>query len=274
MRHFNTRKMQFAFLTITALLLLAVIVAGQLLTTQAIHTDFSQKNQSPSLAHLFGTDWMGRDMFTRTLSGLSVSIRLGVLTAAISTAVALLLGAIAATFGRIFDSAITWVIDLMMGLPHILLLVLISFACGKGFWGVVIGITCTHWMSLARVIRSELLQLRERDYIIAARQLGTSRMGILRRHYLPHLLPQCLVGFVLLFPHTILHEASITFLGFGLSSEQPAIGVILSESMQYLATGQWWLAVFPGLLLLAVILLFYFAGSCLRRLTAPGSVHE
>lgn len=91
---------------------------------------------------------------------------------------------------------------------------------------------------------------------------------------LPHLLPQFFVGLVLLFPHAILHEASVTFLGFGLSSEQPAIGVILSEAMRYLVTGQWWLAVFPGALLVVVVGLFYTMGENLRKLTDPGSVHE
>ena len=99
-------------------------------------------------------------------------------------------------------------------------------------------------------------------------------MAVLRRHMLPHLLPQFLTGLVLLFPHAILHEASVTFLGFGLPPEQPAIGVILSESMSYLTTGKWWLAVFPGLALVGVVLLFALLGDQLRRLLDPASVHE
>lgn len=91
---------------------------------------------------------------------------------------------------------------------------------------------------------------------------------------LPHLLPQFLTGLVLLFPHAILHEASVTFLGFGLSSEQPAIGIILSESMKYLVTGKWWLALFPGAALVMVVVLFYAAGENVRKLTDPASVHE
>ena len=94
------------------------------------------------------------------------------------------------------------------------------------------------------------------------------------RHMIPHLMPQFFTGLVLLFPHAILHEASVTFLGFGLSSEQPAIGVILSESMQYLTTGRWWLAVFPGLSLVLVVILFAMLGEQIRRLTDPASVHE
>ena len=154
------------------------------------------------------------------------------------------------------DKVITFIIDLILGIPHILLLLLISVALGKGLRGVALGIALTHWPSLARLIRAEVLQLKESPYIQVAQKLGKSRWYIARKHMLPHLLPQFLVGLVLLFPHAILHEASITFLGFGLSSESPAVGVILSESMKYLAMGKWWLALFPGLFLVGTVLLF------------------
>ena len=100
------------------------------------------------------------------------------------------------------------------------------------------------------------------------------RGRIIRRHMLPHLLPQFLTGLILQFPHAILHEASVTFLGFGLSPEQPAIGVILSESMRYLTTGKWWLALFPGLSLVLVVLLFAALGEGVRRLLHPASAHQ
>ena len=110
--------------------------------------------------------------------------------------------------------------------------------------------------------------------LLAAEKLGVPRGQLVRRHLLPHLLPQFLTGLVLQFPHAILHEASVTFLGFGLSSEQPAIGVILSESMQYLTTGRWWLALFPGLALVGVVLLFAALGEQVRRVLDPSSVHQ
>ena len=145
---------------------------------------------------------------------------------------------------------------------------------GKGFGGVAAGIALTHWPSLARLIRAEVIQLRESPYIQVAEKMGKSRWYIVRKHLIPHLLPQFLVGLVLIFPHAVLHESSLTFLGFGLSSEQPAIGIILSESMKYLITGKWWLALFPGIMLALVVVLFYKAGENLRKLTEPGSMHE
>lgn len=270
----NQRSRTVAFLIVAVVILAAVTVAGILTEDYAVETDFSQRNLSPGLQHLFGTDWMGRDMLARTLSGLSLSIRIGILTAVVSAAVALLLGTASVVLGRKADAVISWCIDLVMGIPHILLVMLISLACGRGFVGVVAGVSLSHWPSLARVIRGELMQLRQAPYILVAEKMGVSKLQNVKRHMLPHLLPQFLTGMILLFPHAILHESSVTFLGFGLSSEQPAIGVILSESMQYLTTGKWWLALFPGLALVLVVVLFALLGERVRRLLDPSSVHE
>lgn len=270
----NQRRRTVFFLIVTVVILAAVTAAGILTEGYAVETDFSRRNLGPSLQHLFGTDWMGRDMLARTLSGLSLSIRIGILTAAVSAAAALLLGTASVVLGRKADAVISWCIDLVMGIPHILLVMLISLACGRGFTGVVAGVALSHWPSLARVIRGELIQLRQAPYILVAERMGVSKLQNVRRHMLPHLLPQFLTGQILLFPHAILHESSVTFLGFGLSSEQPAIGVILSESMQYLTTGKWWLALFPGLALVLVVVLFALLGERVRRLLDPSSVHE
>lgn len=270
----NRRKSTILFLIAAVAILAAVTAAGILMEESAMETDFSRTNLKPSLEYLFGTDWMGRDMFARTIAGLSLSIRIGLLTAAVSAGAALVLGTAAAVLGRKADAVISWCIDLVMGIPHILLVMLISIACGRGFAGVVAGVSLSHWPSLARVIRGEVLQLRSAPYILAAEKLGVSRFDIARRHMVPHILPQFLTGMILLFPHAILHEASVTFLGFGLSSEQPAIGVILSESMRYLTTGKWWLALFPGLALVLTVILFAMLGERLRRLLDPASAHE
>ena len=270
----NQRSRTVAFLIVAVVILATVTVAGILTEDYAVETDFSQRNLSPGLQHLFGTDWMGRDMLARTLSGLSLSIRIGILTAVVSAAVALLLGTASVVLGRKADAVISWCIDLVMGIPHILLVMLISLACGRGFAGVVAGVSLSHWPSLARVIRGELMQLRQAPYILVAEKMGVSKLQNVKRHMLPHLLPQFLTGLILLFPHAILHESSVTFLGFGLSSEQPAIGVILSESMQYLTTGKWWLALFPGLALVLVVVLFALLGERVRRMLDPSSVHE
>lgn len=274
MKAWNERKKICFTLGAAVLVLVLVTISGMILSDEALVTDFARKNTAPSAHFLFGTDWLGRDMLARTLAGLSLSIRIGLLTAGVSAVLALVLGLAAATLGRRTDAVISWLIDLTMGVPHILLVMLIALAFGRGLTGVVAGVALSHWPSLARVIRGEVIQLRQAPYILTTGKLGVSRWRVIQRHMLPHLLPQFVVGLVLQFPHAILHEASITFLGFGLPPEQPAIGVILSESMRYLTTGRWWLALFPGLALMLTVLLFASIGDRLRRLLDPSSAQR
>ena len=270
----NRRQKTLITTVCAALLLIAVIASALLIGDERIATNFEIKNEPPSLAHPFGTDWLGRDMLARTVKGLSVSIGVGVIAATASAVIALILGMLAATMGKAVDNAITWLIDLLLGVPHLVALILISFTLGGGLKGVVVGIALTHWPSLARVIRAEVMQLRSAEYVLISRKLGKSRWWIASQHILPHMLPQLLVGFVLLFPHAILHEASISFLGLGLSPHQPAIGIILSESMRYLTSGMWWLAFFPGISLLMIVRAFDILGENLRKLTDPHSAHQ
>lgn len=270
----NHRQKSKIFLVISLIFLAAVVISGYVFHDAALVSDFSRKDLAPCLKYPFGTDWLGRNMFYRTLTGLSMSILIGVCAAGVSAVMALILGLAAATLGKRTDSVISFLIDMVMGIPHILLLILISYAMGKGLKGVIVGVALTHWTSLARVIRGEVMQLKQSEYIQISAKLGHGKLEIARKHMLPHLLPQFFVGLVLMFPHAILHESSITFLGFGLSTEQPAIGVILSESMKYLIMGKWWLALFPGIMLVITVALFDLGGTSLRKLLDPNSVHE
>lgn len=272
--HVGNRRLTLVAAVGAAVVLVGVTIAGIVVRDAAMATDFSLKNLAPELGHPFGTDWMGRDMLLRTLAGLSTSVLVGLLAAGVSSIIALVMGAVAALGGKKADAGITWLIDLVLGIPHIVLLILISFALGKGFWGVTIGVAVTHWPVLARVVRAEILQCKQSTFVAAARRLGQSPAHIAIKHMVPYVLPQFIVGLVLLFPHAILHEAAITFLGFGLPPEQPAVGVILSESMAHLSADMWWLAVFPGLTLIATVVLFDLAGSNLRKLIDPHSAQK
>ena len=270
----NKRKITVVLLVLISGLLLAIFVGGQLIGNDRIATNLAYRNLPPSLAHPFGTDWLGRDMLVRTLKGMSMSIGVGLIAAAASVIIAVGLGIIAATMGRVADAIISWLIDLFLSVPHLVMLILIAFVLGGGMKGVVIGLALTHWPSLTRVIRAEVMQIRTAEYVQTSRKLGKSRWFIAVKHVLPHLAPQFLVGLFLLFPHAILHEAAVTFLGMGLSPHQPAIGIILSESMRYLSTGMWWLAFFPGFSLLLVVRVFDMAGDRLRSLVDPYRANE
>ena len=274
MRRMNRRTKALIWAVLTAAVLLLVYALGLLIPEEAIAGSFLHAKEPPSLSHPFGTDALGRDLFLRTLKGLSVSLTVGAAASLISSRAAILAGIAAATGSRRLDGLINWIIDLVMGVPHTILVILISFCLGRGLKGLIAGIAATHWCSLARLIRGEVLQLRSETYVAVSRRLGKSNRWILTHHLLPHLAPQFFVGLILLFPHAILHEASVSFLGFGLPPEQPAIGIILSESMRYLSAGMWWSALLPGLTLVLIVLLVDKLGDALDRVLDPSSAQE
>lgn len=274
MRNLNRRTKVVILTVFMAILFIAVYAFGLLIPDDAVNGSFLNAKQPPSPAHPFGTDALGRDLLLRTFKGMTVSMTVGIAASVISAAIAVLVGVAAAVGSKRADAFINWMIDIVMSVPHTILVILISFAMGRGLKGLLVGIAATHWCSLARLIRGEVLQLRSTQYIAVSRKLGKSGGWILVHHLLPHLGSQFFVGLVLMFPHAILHEASVSFLGFGLPPEQPAIGVILSESMRYIGAGMWWPAVLPGLTLVLIVLLVDKLGDNLRMVTDPGSAQE
>ena len=269
------RRRKILLIIFTGVIFLAgVCLWGLMLDPSLYAPNYEARRLAPSLAHLFGTDNLGRDMFYRTVCGLSTSIQIGLLSAVISSVIALVLGSLSAVFGGKVDKLVNFMVDLCMGVPHLILLILISIAVGGGAAGVIIGVAVTHWPNLTRVIRAEVMQIRSAQYVQIARKLGMSRWHIAAKHIVPHVFPQYLVGLVLLFPHAILHEAAITFLGYGLPLDTPAVGVILAESMKHLATGMWWLAFFPGIALLLVTQLFDIVGDYMKILIDPHSARQ
>lgn len=272
--YLNRRQKTLLTIVVATIILLSVVVGGAMLDQERIATNLNERNLPPSLKHLFGTDWLGRDMFTRTIMGLSLSMGVGLIGAIGSTSIALVLGMVSATMGKMADRLITWLIDLFLSVPHLVTLILIAFTLGGGFKGIVIGLMLTHWPSLARVIRAEVMQIRSAEYVQISQQMGKSSWWIAVHHIFPHLIPQLLIGFMLMFPHVILHEAAVTFLGLGLSPHEPAIGIILSESMKYLSSGMWWLAFFPGLCLLIIVRTFETIGENFRMLIDPTRANE
>ena len=265
----SVRQQLLIFAVIAGCFIFGILVWGTTMPESAYAVDYGQKNLVPSAAHPFGTDHMGRDMLLRSVKGMSISLQIGIAAAFVSSCIALVLGTLSAAFGGKVDQFVLWLVDLCMGVPHILLILMISVMMGGGIMGVSVGVIVTHWPRLTRIIRAEVMQLRTQPYILAARQYGYSWMTVARRHFVPHVLPQYIIGLVLLFPHAIMHEAGISFLGYGLPLDMPAIGIILSESMRYLALGMWWLAFFPGFLLLLVVLVFDRLGAALRDLFDP-----
>ncbi|WP_312091475.1 ABC transporter permease [Aminipila sp.] len=252
---------------------IGLVIAGSVISDKALYVDIANVFAPPSREHFFGTDWIGRDMLLRTAKGLSISMKIGLLCSVTSSLIAVAFGIAGPMMGKKADAFISWLIDLALSVPHTLVIILISVACGGGLKGIVIGVTATHWTSLTRIIRSEVMQLKEAEYTKISKRLGKSNFFIAKEHILPHIIPQLAVGTVLIFPHAVLHEAAVTFLGFGLPAHEPAIGVILSESMKYLTGGKWWLAFFPGASLVLISMMVNGIGDGIEKLINPKTAH-
>lgn len=247
---------------------LILALSAPLLPLDAVSVDPFARGAAPSAARPFGTDLLGRDVMARTLAALAVSAQVGLCAAALSTAIALFL-ALAATFSRLADRIVGILTELALGLPHFVLVLMIAYAAGGGMTGVILGVALSHWPRLARVLRMEAQTVAAADYVRISRALGRSRAWIARHHLAPHLLPQIVAGFVLIFPHAILHEAGLSFIGLGIEPHLPSIGVMLADSLRGLMAGHWWVALFPGLGLAGLALAFETFGETLRRAADP-----
>ena len=267
----NLRTKTLVIIAISVIVIVSIFVSGYFI--RDIPSNFASANQMPSLEHLFGTDWMGRDMFQRTIAGLGLSIMVGFIASAVSTCISIILG-LFSSFNKLADECVAGIIDLFGSIPHILLIILVSIMFGGGVYGVIMGVGLTHWTPLARVLRSEVKEIKTTEYVHLAENLGKSKVWIAIKHILPLIVSQIIVGVILMFPHAIMHEAAITFLGFGLPPHEPAIGVILAESMHYLSSGYWWLAFYPGMALLIVVLLFDLIGENVEKLLNPETAQE
>ena len=189
----NGRARALALLAVLAAVVAAVLVAGLAMPEGLYAPDFAQKRLAPSAEHWFGTDFLGHDMFCRSVRGLALSLVIGAFSSAVSGCVALVLGSVSAVAGGLLDRAVLWLCDLFMAIPHLVLLILVSFALGGGVAGVVVAVATTHWPSLTRLIRAEVLRIRTGEYVQASRALGLSRTGILVKHILPNCLAPIIV---------------------------------------------------------------------------------
>lgn len=257
---------------VAALLLTLVVgyaVCAPLLALAAEGPDFAAARLAPSLEHWFGTDYAGQDLFVRVALGLRISLLIAVVCAVSSTLVGLAVGTLAAVFGGWADAALMRATDAVNALPHLLLGIVIVALFRGSVTAIVVSITLTHWPQVARIVRAEALTARELEYVEAAYLAGASRAHVLRRHLLPAAIGQALVAVVLLLPHAIWHESTLSFLGLGLSPDRPSLGTLLQQSRGEILLGGWWTLAFPaGLLILTTLGVAGLAGS-LQRLWAP-----
>jgi len=244
-------------------------------------TDLHLRNafEPPSSAHWFGTDELGRDSFSRVLHGGQVSLRIGLGVALLSTAIGVVIGALAGFYGGWFDGLLMRFTDLWIALPALPILA-IAVSIGSvdlcpfgdldlgGPLGMTLLLSLLLWGSVARVVRGATLSLRERDYVDAARAMGASNPRIIVRHVLPNCLGPIVVTATLVVAEAILVETTLSFLGFGIQPPTPSWGNLLSDSIGTVED-YWWLTVFPGLVIFLTVLAVNFVGDGLREALDP-----
>lgn len=229
---------------------LAVLIVPPLAQLDQQAVDLSLKLQPPSLAHPFGTDDVGRDLLLRCVYGLRVSLLVGLVAALVATVIGTAVGAAAAAFGGWTDRVVMRLVDTFSSVPHLLLGIFIVAMFRPGVWPVIVSVALTHWLSTARIVRSEVLSLRSRPYVDAAVSGGSSRWRITVRHLVPGVLPQAGLAAVLMVPHAMWHESALSFLGLGLPSHQASLGNLVQTARGSLLAGDWWPTLFPGLFLI------------------------
>ncbi|MFF8962945.1 ABC transporter permease [Streptomyces globisporus] len=229
---------------------LAVLVVPPLAQLDQQAVDLANKLDPPSLAHPFGTDDVGRDLLLRCVYGLRVSLLVGLVAALTATVIGTAIGALAGAFGGWTDRVVMRVVDALSSIPHLLLGIFIVAMFRPGVWPVIVSVALTHWISTARIVRSEVLSLRSRPFIDAAVSGGASRTRVIVRHLLPGVLPQAGLAAVLMVPHAMWHESALSFLGLGLPSHQASLGNLVQSARGSLLAGDWWPTLFPGLFLI------------------------
>ncbi|MCX2180691.1 ABC transporter permease [Streptomyces sp. SKN60] len=236
---------------VTGTVVLAVLLVPPLVPLDQQAVDLGAKLLPPSWAHPFGTDDVGRDLLLRCVYGLRVSLLVGLVAALVATVIGTAVGATAGALGGRADRLLMRIVDAFSSVPHLLLGIFVVAMFRPGVWPVIVSVALTHWLSTARIVRSEVLSLRSRPFVDAAISGGATRWRIGVRHLLPAVLPQAGLAAVLMIPHAMWHESALSFLGLGLPSHQASLGNLVQTARSSLLTGHWWPTLFPGLLLIA-----------------------
>jgi oligopeptide transport system permease protein len=258
---------------IVTLTLTALSFGGPFLTRYVWGYDYETQNlaygaRPPSAAHWFGTDYFGRDLLTRVLFGGQISLTVGLLAASVAATIGTLYGAVSGYAGGRIDGLMMRTVDVIYALPYMFLVIVLVTIFGKSLPLLFLSLGMVGWLMTARIVRGQMLSLKEREFVLAARSLGVRNHTILLRHLIPNTLGPIIVYFTLTVPSMILQEAFLSFLGLGVQAPRPSLGALISDGAQHMAVF-WWELLFPGSLMALLLFSLNFLGDGVRDALDP-----
>ncbi len=267
-RRLLKNRMTVAGLAVVALLFCVAFLADYLSPYPPDRIDTTVILESPSYAHLLGTDVLGRDVLSRIIHGAGVSLSVGFVAVGISTLIGILLGAMAGYYGGTVDRIVMRFVDVMLCFPSFFLILAVIAFIGPSIWNIMIVIGVTSWMGVTRLVRAEFLSLRERDFVQAAISQGAGDLRIIFLHILPNAMAPVLVAATLGVASAVLIESGLSFLGIGVQPPDPSWGNMLTEGKDNIEIA-WWLSVYPGLAILITVMGYNLLGEGIRDTLDP-----
>lgn len=268
LRRFLRQRLAVVGMIISGALIAVAILAPWIAPTSIESADLMSANQFPNAQHPFGTDAIGRDVLTRVIFGTRTSLIVGFSAVALACAIGIPLGLVAGLRGGWADFTVMRLVEVMVAFPGILFAMFLVSITGGGVRNIILAIGVTAWVNLCRLTRSQLLTLREQEFVLAARSLGVPETRIAVRHVLPNALAPLIVAITLAIPTAIFAEAGLSFLGIGINEPTPSLGKMVADSAQYVSV-YWHLGVFPTLAIALAMLGFTFVGDGLRDALDP-----
>ncbi|WP_305852451.1 ABC transporter permease [Halobacillus salinarum] len=265
------RQNKLAMFGLIFLILLSIMaVFGPMISPHTVDTqDLANQNHPPSFEHWFGTDNLGRDVFTRTWYGARISLFVGLMAALIDFFIGVTYGGISGYKGGRTDNIMMRIIEILYGLPYLLVVILLLVVIGPSLATIILALTVTGWVGMARIVRGQVLQMKNEEYVLASQSFGAKTKRIIRKNLLPNTMGPIIVQMTLTVPTAIFAEAFLSFLGLGIQSPYASWGVMANDSLGVILSGHWWRLFFPAFFISATMFAFNVLGDGLQDALDP-----